>query len=167
MATCTSKCGGNTGKEASAVFDLALMLFGIHHIIEYIRLLVIWIVAMIGVNLMHLYYATALNTFLGIAAFFVSIGAVAGAGGCSEAQPNRFSWLIVEIVLFAVTSLFYSFPFIFFKCLKKQDIEIILVDDEIVDEVVDRLTEEKKRKIEEERKKREHEQEQRDADAVH
>jgi hypothetical protein len=104
-----AKCG-TTKEEASANFDLGLLLFGIHHIIEYMRILVLWVVSMIGINLMHMYYAFAFNTILGLVAFVISIAEVASGEGCSTVQANRATWLVVEIVMFITTATFYSFP---------------------------------------------------------
>jgi hypothetical protein len=77
----TALCEGNKD-DASAKFDLGLLLFGIHHILEYIRILVLWVVSMIGINLMTIYYFTSFSTVIGLIAFIVSIIEVAGAGGC-------------------------------------------------------------------------------------
>jgi hypothetical protein len=59
---------------------------------------------------------------------------------------------VVEIVMFVTTATFYSFPQIWFKCMAKNDLELYMIDPEIVDEVSEKMTEEKKRRLEAQKK---------------
>ena len=59
-----------TGDSASAIFDTAIKLAGIFHIIEWIRTTILLTVIFIGVNFMHVWYVTGLiSSLYGIAVF--------------------------------------------------------------------------------------------------
>ena len=58
-----------TGDEASAVFDTAIKLAGIFHIIEWIRTTILLVAICIGANVMHLWYLSAISALYGIAVF--------------------------------------------------------------------------------------------------
>lgn len=63
------KCGGALfdGDEASSeVYDMAIMLLVIHHIIEWVRVIIFGVCVIIGANLMIVWYATSINTLFGI-----------------------------------------------------------------------------------------------------
>ena len=61
--TCT---GAADFKEASAVFDTALMLILIFHIIEWVRLTVLLTVILVGVPWLIVYYALSVNFVFGM-----------------------------------------------------------------------------------------------------
>jgi hypothetical protein len=53
--------------------------------------------ALVGVNLICLYYVMSINAVFGFAALI--IGLIAGfTGGCDDAQPNRALYLKLQIV---------------------------------------------------------------------
>ena len=58
-----------TGEDASAVLDTAIKLAGIFHIIEWIRTTILLVAICIGVNVMQLWYVTAISALYGIAVF--------------------------------------------------------------------------------------------------
>lgn len=64
-------------EQASAVFDTALKLCGIFHVIEWIRATFLLTVVCIGVNLMTVWYATALSSLYGVAVFFYMMSVMA------------------------------------------------------------------------------------------
>ena len=137
-------CGGKTtSEESAAVFDTAIQLYAIHHIIEYCRILILWAVATVGASLAILYYILSPNVLLGFVAFIVTaISRFGGAGGeCASVQKNRGTYLIVEFILFFLTFWLYSFPFIFIKFIDPYERELALVDAEIVSETIDKYKE--------------------------
>jgi hypothetical protein len=141
------RCGGGRPLDATEVYDVPLKLLGIHHIIEYMRILLLWIISLVGVPLMMGHYITIPNTIFGLVAIIYAISAVASAGECANAQQYRHTWLIIEIILFFVTFVFYSFPQIFFLCLNKNELEVILVDEDIKEKVIENLTDDKSSEI--------------------
>ena len=58
-----------TGNDASAVYDMAIYLLGVFHMIEWIRTTILLTVVCIGTNLMHIWYLSALSMLYGIAVF--------------------------------------------------------------------------------------------------
>jgi hypothetical protein len=58
-----------TGEDASAVYDLAILLAGIYHVTEWVRSTILLTTICIGVNLMPLWYATSIVGFYGLGAF--------------------------------------------------------------------------------------------------
>ena len=66
---------------ASAVYDRALYLVGIFHIIEWIRTTILLCVICIGVNLMSVWYISCFNMFYGIACLIIVHMAFAGTDG--------------------------------------------------------------------------------------
>ena len=66
------QCGEGKYKgdeKNSEVYDTALLLLIIYHLIEWARIIIFGVCVVIGANLMHLYYVTGLNTLFGIAAY--------------------------------------------------------------------------------------------------
>ena len=57
------------GEAASEVYDMALYLAGIFHVIEWIRTTILLAVICIGANLMPIWYASAISALFGIAVF--------------------------------------------------------------------------------------------------
>ena len=98
-----------SGNDASTVFDTAIKLAGIFHIIEWIKTTLLLTVICIGVNLMSVWYASAISGLYGIAVFFYMMSVMASDLGqaCAVSQKTRYTWLIVEIVYFWV--LFFIF----------------------------------------------------------
>ena len=116
------------GDDASAVYDTALYLVGIFHIIEWVRTTVLLVVVCVGVNLMKVWYYTAFSSIFGfICLVYVHI-AVAGEDGqaCSSAQETRYQWLVVEVVYFWTLFWIYQIPVVVFKFYSKEKLEEIL-----------------------------------------
>lgn len=90
------------GEDASAVYDLALYMTGIFHVVEWIRATILLVVIFIGVNLMHVWYASALASFYGFVCLVIVHIAVASEDGkaCASQQETRYTWLVVEVVYF-------------------------------------------------------------------
>ena len=57
------------GTGQQGVYDGALRVLGAYHIIEWVRFVIFMITLLLGQNLMHLWYALALNVPFGIAAY--------------------------------------------------------------------------------------------------
>ena len=97
------------GENATAVFDMALYLAGIFHVIEWIRTTILLAVICIGANLMSIWYATSINALFGIAVFIYVqvIYASDDSKACESAQKTRHDWLMVEIIYFWI--LFWIF----------------------------------------------------------
>lgn len=115
---------GVAGEEASAVMDPAIVLLAVYHIIEWIRCTVLLTVICLGVNLMHVWYATALNSVYGLVVFIYCHVVYASEMGmaCAENQPTRYSWLMTEIILFWVTFFLFAFPPIILRLFPKSKI---------------------------------------------
>lgn len=115
---------GVTGDEASAVMDPAITLLAIYHIIEWIRCTILLTVVCLGVNLMHVWYATALNSVYGLIIFIYCHVVYASPRGmsCALNQPTRYSWLMTEIILFWVTFWIFLFPPIILRFFPKSKI---------------------------------------------
>lgn len=65
-------CGTSTAEgreESSAVYDTALMLLSIYHIIEWARFTIMLTAIFVGVNLMIFWYILGLNSLFGFAAY--------------------------------------------------------------------------------------------------
>lgn len=117
-----------TGDDASAVYDYALYLVGIFHVIEWIRATLLLTVICIGVNLMKVWYVTSISALYGIGVFIYVMAVVGSENGmaCSEAQPERYQWLIAEICYFWVLFFFYQVPFALTFCFKKEKLHDIM-----------------------------------------
>lgn len=57
------------GEKASEVYDMAIKLTGIFHVIEWVRTTLLLTIICIGVDLMKVWYATSLSMLYGIAVF--------------------------------------------------------------------------------------------------
>ena len=66
-----------SGDSASSVFDTAIKLAGIFHVIEWIRTTLMLTVICIGVNLMTVWYASAISALYGMAVFFYMMSVMA------------------------------------------------------------------------------------------
>ena len=98
-----------TGEDASKVFDLAIKLTGIFHIIEWIRTTILLTVICIGVNLMQVWYVSSITALYGIAVFIYLIYIYASDDGkaCGLTQVTRYQWMMVEIIYFWVLFFIY------------------------------------------------------------
>ena len=68
-----------SGEDASQVLDTAIYLGGVFHIAEWIRSTILLVIILVGVNLMQVWYITAVTALYGIAAFFYIMVVVASA----------------------------------------------------------------------------------------
>lgn len=81
---------------SSKVYDTAILLVTIFHMVEWLRQTVFLTGAMVEVNLIPLFYALSLNIPFGFIAMLVGIGVRYSADGkdCAEdAQPERARYL--------------------------------------------------------------------------
>ena len=102
-AKCTRPDGTSIdGDQASEVFDLAIKLCGIFHIIEWIRCTILLVIICIGANLFKLWYLSSLSTLYGIAVFIYLhiVYASSDAKACGTSQVTRYQWMMVEIIYF-------------------------------------------------------------------
>jgi hypothetical protein len=53
----------------SKVYDMALILIIAYHIIEWVRMIVFLVTLVLGANLLHIWYASALNVIYGLAIY--------------------------------------------------------------------------------------------------
>lgn len=69
-----NKCGDATDKlEATAIFDTALALISIFHMIEWVRQAIFLTAALVGVNLVPVYFALSINVPFGVIAMLTAI----------------------------------------------------------------------------------------------
>ena len=114
--------------DAAAVYDGALLLLAIYHIIEWIRTTIVLTVVFVGINLVWLYIIGILNTLFGLIAVIYAIAVRFGEEGqqCAEVQEFRAKWLLVEIGLYGVLLLFWPGPILPLACMSKDKHQAIL-----------------------------------------
>lgn len=114
------------GEEASAVMDTPILLLAIYHIVEWVRCTILLTVVCLGQNLMKVWYALMVNTLFGLCVFLYAHAVYFGeaATGCAPTQPTRYTWLMVEIILFWVTFFALSLPMMYLRFWKKESIHI-------------------------------------------
>jgi hypothetical protein len=117
-----------TGEDASAVFDTAIKLTGIFHIIEWIRTTILLVAICIGVNVMQIWYITAISSLYGIAVFIYLHVVYASASGmaCGQSQVYRYKWMMVEIIYFWTLFFIFQFPMIIYRVYTKDRVHEIL-----------------------------------------
>ena len=98
---CTADSIGD-GEKASGVYDLAIGLVAIFHMIEWLRQTVFLTTALVNVNLMPLYYILSINVPFGFIAMLIGIGVRFGTAGkeCAEGdivQQERSEYLRDQI----------------------------------------------------------------------
>ena len=93
-----------SGEDASAVFDTAIKLTAIYHIIEWIRTTLLLTVVGIGANIMHVWYGSGIIALYGAASYIYLIVVYFSPQGkaCGETQDSRYKWMLVEMVYFFV-----------------------------------------------------------------
>ena len=102
-------CGGNPyGEESSAVFDQALLLVSIFHIIEWLRQTIFLVGALVGVNLISAFYVFSLNVPYGFVAMIIALivrnsesgtdCAMVVEDGSSPKQAERANVLALQLV---------------------------------------------------------------------
>ena len=116
------------GEAASEVYDKALYLAGIFHVIEWIRTTILLAIICIGANLMPIWYASAISALFGIAVFIYLqvIYASDDSKACESAQKTRHDWLMVEIIYFWILFWIFQVPFLIIRFYKKEAIEEVL-----------------------------------------
>ena len=117
-----------SGNDASAVYDMAIYLTGIFHVMEWIRTTILLTVVCVGANLMPIWYVSAISAFYGIAVFIYAhvIYASVDSKACKAAQQTRHDWLMVELIYFWVLFWIFQAPFLFIRFYKREKLEEIL-----------------------------------------
>jgi hypothetical protein len=128
MQPCNSGDVMISGDDASAVYDTAIKLAGVFHIIEWIRTTLLLTIICIGVNLMKVWYFTMITALYGIGVFIYVMVVLGSEDGmaCKEAQPQRNLWLVIEVIYFWVLFFFYQAPFLLTLCFKKEKLHTIV-----------------------------------------
>jgi hypothetical protein len=74
------------GEEASAILDMAILITGIHHLIEWVRCTILLTVVCLGVNLMQIWYVSLVNTIFGMVGCIMCLMVINTPAGqaCSE-----------------------------------------------------------------------------------
>lgn len=57
------------GNQASAVYDAAIKLAGVFHVMEWVRTTILLVVICLGVNLMHVWYLSAFTCLYALGVF--------------------------------------------------------------------------------------------------
>ena len=122
------KCGEGQYKgdpKSSEVYDTALLLLIIYHLIEWVRIIVFGVCVVIGANLMSIYYATSLNTLFGIAAYCYAHSARFNEHGkaCAEVQTYRADFLLAEVIIFWTCFFPMSLPWVMMKMMKAETLD--------------------------------------------
>lgn len=108
--------------DSSEVLDLAIKLCGIWHVMEWIRSTVLLTVVFIGVNLMWVWYCTAVTAIYGVGVFLYLVAVYASEDGmaCGKVQETRYQWMLCEIIFFFVFFWVYQVPVLLIRCFNKQ-----------------------------------------------
>ena len=118
-----------SGDDASSVYDLAIKLAGIYHVIEWIRTTILLTTICIGVNLMTVWYISSIAALYGIGVFaYIHYIYLASAEGkaCADAQPERHMWLMVEIIYFWAMFWSCQCPIFLLRLYKKKRLHLML-----------------------------------------
>lgn len=117
-----------TAEESSAVFDTAIKLGGVFHIMEWIRTTILLTVICVGVNLTQVWYFTSVTALYGLGTFIYVIVVFASEKGqaCMEPQIYRYQWLMSEIIIFFTLFFIYQVPILLVRCFSKQKLHEIL-----------------------------------------
>jgi hypothetical protein len=93
-------------EELTGIFDMALALSTIFHMIEWLRWTAFLTTALVGANLMNLYYALSINIPFGFIVSIIAIATRYGEDGssCAEVgkQENRAFFLQLQIVCLCI-----------------------------------------------------------------
>ena len=127
-------CNGGTlsdPEEAAKVFDVALLLLAIYHLVEWIKTTILFTVVIVGINLMWIYYVLCINSLFGIIAIIYTMIARFSVDGteCAAKQVYRGEWLIVEIIGFWVLFFLYPGPIVPLRLCKKESHDDIINKD--------------------------------------
>ena len=100
--TCVSVTGTENiaDDEASAIFDTALALSTIYHMIEWLRWTLFATTALVGADLLTLFKIFSINIPFGIVTFIIALGTRYGEDGakCADVQETRGSYLSLQVV---------------------------------------------------------------------
>ena len=110
------------------MFDTALLLLAIYHLIEWIKTTFLLTVVCVGINLMAVWYILCLNTIFGVITIVYTMIVVFSEEGaeCCEAQIYRGWWLKAEIITFWCLFFLYPGPLLPLRmCSKKSHDELI------------------------------------------
>ena len=108
------------GEEAGAVYDMALLMLGIFHIVEWVRtalLITCTTMENMGLLMWTWHITTPLNALFGVVCYVYAHYARFNANGmmCVDAQPSRAKFLVAQVLFFYIVyilaALFiFSFP---------------------------------------------------------
>ena len=114
--------------EAAAVFDNALLLFAIFHLVEWIKTSLLLAVACVGLPLMWIYYIASINTIYGFVCTIYTLITLLSEEGeaCGDVQVNRGWWLKYEVISFIALFFLYPGPILpLLGCSKQSHDEIL------------------------------------------
>lgn len=99
------KCGGNTtNEENSAVYDTWILLCVIFHMIEWIRQTIFATSALVGVNLVPVFYGLYVMIPFGIIVMLGGgIAAASSDSDCQEKQSARSTYLLLQFLALVLT----------------------------------------------------------------
>ena len=127
-------CGGLSSDEGQALFDKAILLLTIYHLIEWLRWAVLLTVCFIGHNLIPIWYLTTPNSLYGIVAHIIGLMALMSDNTeCKEAQASRvdyLKWNLISIIFLIIT----VFPFMYLKCMSEKSLQDALKEDDESDD---------------------------------
>lgn len=88
----------------SALYDTAIALSTVFHMIEWLRWTAFLTTALVAANLMPIYYALTLNLPFGIVACIIAIVTrfTGDGAACADAQPTRSFYLGLQVVCLVV-----------------------------------------------------------------
>lgn len=110
-------CTGTTTKEeASGVYDTWILCCIIFHMVEWIRQTIYATSALVGVNLVGVYYALKIMAPFGIIVMLAgSISAFTSDSDCQEKQSARATYLKLQLLGCIVTIMTFMLPLLIFK----------------------------------------------------
>ena len=114
-------------KVCFTLFDGPIVVAIIYHIAEWIRTTVALCSALVGVNLIQIYYGMGLATVpLGLVSVIYTAVERFGESNavCEEFKPTRYTITLLEFLLILILLPFVSLPsFIVFKTFKEEDLQ--------------------------------------------
>ena len=114
---CASNTLGATPEAiaaSSSIFDAAIAICTIWHMLEWVRWTLLWTIALVNVNLVPaFYFFTVLNVPLG---YLIAIyGFISGQSSDGACQEERARYLNLQILCFVLYIVLALSPFIFYK----------------------------------------------------
>lgn len=80
------------------VYQTGIGLTVVFHSIEFMRQLAFAATALVGTNLIAVYYVLSINVVFGLVALILAIAARFGGAGCAAKQPNRSLYLMLQFI---------------------------------------------------------------------